>query len=199
MDKSRSYLTHDKHQELYNALLNSIILDEAIARGDVNQDKVLRKKDYGDDQDPSARSDQGKEKKMRKRTNAELSKKSSTSKESSKGKTSPKTSKIGKSVTAEEPIEEPIQEYNIDQCYLALTDQLDWAKPEGERCPYDLTKPLPLTGRPGHLTIPVDQFFNNDLEFLRTCDTERKYTTSITKTKVARYELVGIKDMIPRL
>ncbi|GKA40670.1 hypothetical protein Tco_0733263 [Tanacetum coccineum] len=120
MDKSRSYLTHDKHQELYNALLNSIILNEAIARGDVNQDKVLRKKDYGDDQDPSVRSDQGKEKKMRKRTNVEPSKKSSTSKESSKGKTSPKTSKIGKSVTTEEPIEEPIQEVpkNVEEPIL---------------------------------------------------------------------------------
>ncbi|GKF51795.1 hypothetical protein Tco_0148262, partial [Tanacetum coccineum] len=79
-----SYLTHDKHQELYDALLNSIILDEASAKGDVNLVKVLRKRDGDDDQDPSARSDQGKEKKMRKRTNAELSKKSSTSKESSK-------------------------------------------------------------------------------------------------------------------
>ncbi|GJX94724.1 hypothetical protein Tco_0349310 [Tanacetum coccineum] len=39
---------------------------------------------------------------------------------------------------------------------------------EGERCPYDLSKPLPLKGRLGHLTIPMDHFFNNDLEFLRT-------------------------------
>ncbi|GJW17792.1 hypothetical protein Tco_0025228 [Tanacetum coccineum] len=37
-------------------------------------------------------------------------------------------------------------EYNLEQCYLALTDQLDWADPEGDRCPYDLSKPLPLQG-----------------------------------------------------
>ncbi|GKD93839.1 hypothetical protein Tco_1373676 [Tanacetum coccineum] len=77
-------------------------------------------------------------------------------------------------------------EYNIDQCYLALTDQLDWANPEGDRCPYDLSKPSTLKGRPGHLTIPVAFFFNNDLEFLRTGNSETKYTTSITKTKAAR-------------
>nr|GEU91629.1 hypothetical protein [Tanacetum cinerariifolium] len=49
MDKSRTYMTHDKHQELYDALLNSIMLDEAITSGDVDPDKVLRKKDHGDD------------------------------------------------------------------------------------------------------------------------------------------------------
>nr|GFB66749.1 hypothetical protein [Tanacetum cinerariifolium] len=59
-------------------------------------------------------------------------------------------------------------EYNMEQCYLALSDQLDWKNPKGDRCPYDLSKPLPLQGPPGYLTIPVDFFFNNDLEYLRT-------------------------------
>ncbi|GKE86930.1 hypothetical protein Tco_1560672, partial [Tanacetum coccineum] len=43
MDKSRSYMTHDKHQELYDALLNSIMIDEAIASGNVNPAKVIKK------------------------------------------------------------------------------------------------------------------------------------------------------------
>ncbi|GJZ25221.1 hypothetical protein Tco_0562680 [Tanacetum coccineum] len=90
-------------------------------------------------------------------------------------------------------------EYNMEQCYLALLDQLDWANPEGGKCPYDMSKPLPLQGSPGHLTIPVDFFFNNDLEYLKTENTERKYDVSLTKTKAARYELKGIKEMIPRL
>ncbi|GKA96835.1 hypothetical protein Tco_0818930 [Tanacetum coccineum] len=33
MNKSCSYLTHDKHQDLYDALFNSLSLDDAIARG----------------------------------------------------------------------------------------------------------------------------------------------------------------------
>ncbi|GKE57745.1 hypothetical protein Tco_1496930 [Tanacetum coccineum] len=63
---------------------------------------------------------------------------------------------------------------------------MDLTNLEGDRCPYDLSKPLPLQGPPGHLTIPVDFFFNNDLEYLKTGNKERKYTTSITKTKAAR-------------
>nr|GEV12761.1 hypothetical protein [Tanacetum cinerariifolium] len=74
-------------------------------------------------------------------------------------------------------------EYNMDQCYNALMNQLDWTNPKGDRCPYDLSKPLPLQGAPGHFTIPVDFLFNNDLEYLKTGNSERKYTTSITKTK----------------
>ncbi|GJW72957.1 hypothetical protein Tco_0132327 [Tanacetum coccineum] len=90
-------------------------------------------------------------------------------------------------------------EYNMDKCYNALTDQLDWKNPKGDKCPYDLSKPLPLQGSPGHLTIPVDFFFNNDLEYLKTGNTERKYTVYVIKTKAARYDLRFIKDMIPRL
>ncbi|GKB82540.1 hypothetical protein Tco_0949435 [Tanacetum coccineum] len=59
-------------------------------------------------------------------------------------------------------------EYNFEQCYLALSDKLDWTNPEGDRCPFDMSKPLPLQGPPGHLTVPVDYFFNNDLEYLKT-------------------------------
>nr|GFD09105.1 hypothetical protein [Tanacetum cinerariifolium] len=60
MDISISYMSDDKHHELYDALLNSILLDEAIARGDVNPDTVLRKQDRDDYQDPTVGSDQGK-------------------------------------------------------------------------------------------------------------------------------------------
>ncbi|GJU84548.1 hypothetical protein Tco_1292094, partial [Tanacetum coccineum] len=33
MQKSRSFLTHDKHLELYNALMNSMAVDESAAKG----------------------------------------------------------------------------------------------------------------------------------------------------------------------
>ncbi|GJX36493.1 hypothetical protein Tco_0248050, partial [Tanacetum coccineum] len=61
--------------------------------------------------------------------------------------------------------------------------------------PFDLSKLLPLQGHPGHLTVAADYFFNNDLEYLKSFDPERMYTTSITKTKAAQYEIEGIKDM----
>ncbi|GJR43369.1 hypothetical protein Tco_1311472 [Tanacetum coccineum] len=90
-------------------------------------------------------------------------------------------------------------EYNMEECFKALTDKLDWNNPEGDHYPFDLTKPLPLKGRPGRLTVAAEYFFNNDLEFLKSSDLEKKYTTSITKTKAARYEIVGIEDMVPTL
>nr|GEV19413.1 hypothetical protein [Tanacetum cinerariifolium] len=89
--------------------------------------------------------------------------------------------------------------YNIEECYHALSDQLDWNNPEGERCLYDINKPLPLDEYRGRLTVPADFFFNNDLEYLKIGSTENKYTTSTTKTKAAKYELEGIEYMVPKL
>ncbi|GKD02206.1 hypothetical protein Tco_1177180 [Tanacetum coccineum] len=85
--------------------------------------------------------------------------------------------------------------YNFQECFNALTYKLDWNNPKGDRYPFDLSKPLPLQGCPGHLTVAADYFFNNDLEYLKSFYPERTYTTSITKTKAARYEIVGIEDM----
>nr|GEW84307.1 hypothetical protein [Tanacetum cinerariifolium] len=50
-------------------------------------------------------------------------------------------------------------------------NKLDWKNTEGDRYPFDLFKPLPLQGPP-----------------------EVTYTTSIMKTKDARYEIKGIKS-----
>ncbi|GJS57716.1 hypothetical protein Tco_0652500 [Tanacetum coccineum] len=62
-----------------------------------------------------------------------------------------------------------------------------------------MSKPLPLQGPPGHLTILVNFFFNNDLEYLKTGNKEQKYAASVTKTKAAKYDLKFIEDMIPSL
>ncbi|GJT64730.1 hypothetical protein Tco_1016210 [Tanacetum coccineum] len=113
MDKSCSYQNHNKHQALYDALLNSLILDDNIACGQAHVEKVQRKRDR-DDKDPSAGPNQGKKTKRSITKEFEPSKKSSTSKESSKGKSPIKTSKSGKYVTVEEPVEEPIFEMAFD-------------------------------------------------------------------------------------
>ncbi|GJZ31491.1 hypothetical protein Tco_0576538 [Tanacetum coccineum] len=89
--------------------------------------------------------------------------------------------------------EEKVTVVNV---YLALTDKLDWVNPEGNRPPVDLSKPLPLQEKEGRLIIPIEFFFNNNLEYLKTGNKERKYTVSMTKTKAARNTkmLSGIKD-----
>ncbi|GKB24646.1 hypothetical protein Tco_0864047 [Tanacetum coccineum] len=282
IDNSCSYLTHDKHQALFDALLNSMSLDDAIARGQADLEKVLRKRDH-DDEDPSAGPNQDKMTKRRRTKEFEPSKKSSTTKESSKGKSPVKTSKSGKSVTVEELVEEPVFEMASDDIEQTIDDvvndvdqppndttqtkdkvpKYDWFKqpprpptpnPEWNKrqvvdnqpkqpwfnnmmstvkdlltfhelmaTPIDFSKyamnglkidnltQAHLVGpvyellkgtcksRPGRLTVAAEYFFNNDLEFLKSSDPEKKYTTSITKTKAARYEIVRIEDMVPKL
>ncbi|GJW93379.1 hypothetical protein Tco_0173051 [Tanacetum coccineum] len=45
----------------------------------------------------------------------------------------------------------------------ALLEKLDWENPEGDDYPFDLTKPLPLVMSGNRQKVPVDYFFNNDL------------------------------------
>ncbi|GKB84186.1 hypothetical protein Tco_0956458 [Tanacetum coccineum] len=90
-------------------------------------------------------------------------------------------------------------EYNMEECYKALNDQLDWNNPEGDRYPFNLSKPLPLVqSRNCHIVL-VDYFFNNDLVYLQGGSTGRTYTTSFKKMKAAKYDLQGIEDMVPNL
>ncbi|GJZ60685.1 hypothetical protein Tco_0616501 [Tanacetum coccineum] len=64
-------------------------------------------------------------------------------------------------------------EYNMEESYHALTDQLNWTNPKGHINLVDMSKPLPL----------------QDKE-------DRSYSSSITKTPAARYTLEGIEDRI---
>nr|GEW70669.1 hypothetical protein [Tanacetum cinerariifolium] len=86
-------------------------------------------------------------------------------------------------------------DYNMEECYKALTNQLDWNNPKGDRYTFDLSKPLPLVMLGNRQIIPVDYYFNNDLAYLQGGSTIRTYMTSLTKTKAANYDLPGIKDM----
>ncbi|GKA83723.1 hypothetical protein Tco_0805318 [Tanacetum coccineum] len=53
--------------------------------------------------------------------------------------------------------------YNMDQCYNAITDQLDWTNPKGDRCPYNLSKPLPLQEMISKLWSPVKIAYDKDV------------------------------------
>ncbi|GJV89616.1 hypothetical protein Tco_1533554 [Tanacetum coccineum] len=64
----------------------------------------------------------------------------------------------------------------------------------------ELEKPLPLIEDQGLQVVPANYFFNNDLEYLKGRSSSRKYTTSTTKTKAAKYDNIeGIEDMVPSL
>ncbi|GJX78912.1 hypothetical protein Tco_0327061 [Tanacetum coccineum] len=88
-------------------------------------------------------------------------------------------------------------EYNFEECYKVVTDRLDWNNPEGHEYPFDLSKPLSLIEAQGRQVVPVNYFFNNDLEYLKGGSSSRKYTTSTKKTKTAKYDNIeGIEDMV---
>nr|GEZ49672.1 hypothetical protein [Tanacetum cinerariifolium] len=90
-------------------------------------------------------------------------------------------------------------EYNIEECYKAVTDQSEWNNPEGKEYLFDRSKPLPLIMNQGRQVIHVDYFINNDLEYLRGGISRKKYTTFMTKTKAAKYDILAIENMVPSI
>ncbi|GJW83782.1 hypothetical protein Tco_0156927 [Tanacetum coccineum] len=93
-------------------------------------------------------------------------------------------------------ISELAQDILVGPAYNILKD---WNNPKGDRYPFDLSKPLPLVMSGNYQIIPVDYFFNNDLAYLQGGSTGRTYTTSLTKIKATKYNLLGIEDMVPNL
>ncbi|GJW13981.1 hypothetical protein Tco_0018114 [Tanacetum coccineum] len=51
----------------------------------------------------------------------------------------------------------------------------------------------------GRQIIPKDYFINKDLEYLKGGDLSRHYSTLVTKTKAATYELKWIEDLVHEL
>ncbi|GJU96926.1 hypothetical protein Tco_1326197, partial [Tanacetum coccineum] len=62
---------------------------------------------------------------------------------------------------------------------------------------YNVSKPLPLGGPPGQVTIQSDFFFNKDLEYLRYGRKSGRPALSISKMKAAYYPDVGLEQMVP--
>ncbi|GJV81732.1 hypothetical protein Tco_1517602 [Tanacetum coccineum] len=92
---SKSYEKHLDHKALYDALIQSLFVDEDDmdkAAAAANLSTQLKRQHDDQDEYPSAGPNQGKKTKMRRIKESESSNKSSTSKETSKGNTPPKAS-----------------------------------------------------------------------------------------------------------
>ncbi|GJY09042.1 hypothetical protein Tco_0377227, partial [Tanacetum coccineum] len=87
----------------------------------------------------------------------------------------------------------------MEECHKILTDQVNLVNPEGHRVVPDLSKPLPLEGPPGQVTIQPQFFFNKDLEYLLSGDKERRSDLSISKLKATRYLDFGLKELVSSL
>ncbi|GJW09797.1 hypothetical protein Tco_1575624 [Tanacetum coccineum] len=183
MDKSESYLTAPEHRECYEGLRKSYDLDKTFF------DTYEKKRKTGKDAEP---------------TKGPKAKESQSG--SSKGtKSHPKSS--SKSIQSEEPEFEVAGtrsnyvelEYDFKECCKALPEKLDWENQEGGEYPFDLTKPLPLVMSRNHQKVSVDYFFNNNIKYLQGGISTMTYTTSLTKTKAAQYDLLGIEDMVSNI
>ncbi|GJT80989.1 hypothetical protein Tco_1055331 [Tanacetum coccineum] len=75
---------------------------------------------------------------------------------------------------------------------VLLTNQVD----EG-LLRYNVSRPLPLGGPLGQVTIQTEFFFNKDLEYLRFGHKGDKLAVSITKMKAASYPNAGLEQMVP--
>ncbi|GJX39809.1 hypothetical protein Tco_0253112 [Tanacetum coccineum] len=83
-------------------------------------------------------------------------------------------------------------QFQMEECHKLLTDKVDDAILK-----YNVSKPLPLGGEPGHITIQSDFFFNKDLEYLRYGRKIGRPALSISKMKVAFYLDVGLEQLVP--
>ncbi|GKD12759.1 hypothetical protein Tco_1197166, partial [Tanacetum coccineum] len=90
-------------------------------------------------------------------------------------------------------------QYQMEECHLLLTDHIDLVNPEGYRVVPDVSKPLPLGGPPGQVTIQPQFFFNKDMEYLVSGSKERRSALSISKLKAANYPDFGLEELVPSL
>nr|GEU96047.1 E-beta-farnesene synthase [Tanacetum cinerariifolium] len=83
-------------------------------------------------------------------------------------------------------------QYQMEECHKLLTNSVD-----DFILRHNVSKPLPLGGSPGQVTIQADFFFNKDLEYLRYGSKVSRPALSISKMKAVYYPDVGLKKMVP--
>ncbi|GJZ51746.1 putative nucleotidyltransferase, ribonuclease H [Tanacetum coccineum] len=105
-------------------------------------------------------------------------------------------SKTNKFDSAKEPVEEPTAEVVMDDAGEDVVRDDD--QPQDTFEPKTTKTPNPeWFMQPPRPPTPDSKW--NKHQYLKSSDLERTYTTSIKKTKATRYEIEGIKDMIPTL
>nr|GEU81351.1 hypothetical protein [Tanacetum cinerariifolium] len=80
----------------------------------------------------------------------------------------------------------------MEECHKLLTDRVD-----DPILRINGSKPLPLGGPPGQVTIQSDFFFNKDLEYLRYGSKGSRPALSISKMKATYYPDAGLEQMVP--
>nr|GEV36505.1 hypothetical protein [Tanacetum cinerariifolium] len=201
IEESKSHLRADHKRKLYDALVESYNTDKDLFNTYGELFKLKRSQDDSyKDQDPFAGSDRG-TKRRKSRKEAESSK-DSRSKEKKSSSTSKYTyqsqdKSSRKSAHAEE------QSHIVDDSGVQQDQEYDTGnndeQPVDKEVSKDDYKPVSLIrDHRGRQIIPQDFFINNELDYLKGGDLSRRYSTSVTKTKAATYEIKWIEDLGPK-
>nr|GFA86830.1 hypothetical protein [Tanacetum cinerariifolium] len=83
-------------------------------------------------------------------------------------------------------------QYQMEECHKLLTDSVD-----DPILRNNVSKPLPLGGLPGQVTIQSNFFFNKDLEYLRYGSKGSRPALSILKMKAAYYPDARLEQLVP--
>ncbi|GKB16396.1 hypothetical protein Tco_0850319 [Tanacetum coccineum] len=90
-------------------------------------------------------------------------------------------------------------QFQMEECHLLLTDQIDLVNPEGIQVVPDVSKPLPLGGPPSQVIIQPQYFFNKDMEYLVSGNKERRNALSISKLKAIYYQDFRLEELVSSL
>nr|GEY77263.1 hypothetical protein [Tanacetum cinerariifolium] len=181
MQKSKWYRAAQQHKELYDELVKSYKLDKDLFKSYGKAYSLKRDhEDKDKDDDPPARSDQGSSKGTKSQPNHLVSLRKQRNQCLRLQTKMPQNQGSDLGTTDDQP--------NVEAA----------SKSTGQEYPFDLSKPVPLIEDRGRQVVPVNYLINNDLEYLKGGSSSRKYTTSKTKTKAAKYDDIhGIEDMVP--
>nr|GEW75443.1 hypothetical protein [Tanacetum cinerariifolium] len=188
MHANKSFNRNTANHRLYHALIEPLIDDEnAIDKGVADTIKDHKRK-HDDDEDPPARPNHSKKTKRRRTKEFESSKEPSSTKE---------TPKVVMDDAGDDVAHDDNQPQDTSEPKTRKSLNPNWFK-QPPRPPTPFLNGTSVRP-PGHQTVVAGYFFNNVLEYLKTSDLEVTYTSSITKTKAARYEIKGIEYMVPTL
>ncbi|GJU25389.1 hypothetical protein Tco_1164010 [Tanacetum coccineum] len=180
--------THTTHQQLYDTLYESIILDQDAL--DAQDEEPSFHKRSHDNQDPLNNREEENKKKHQKDVGEPSSR-------SSRRNISPLDENhiLGPSTVAlAKKFKEPIQkdELRIADLEVAVLSEAQWNSDEG-----DVSKPRSFERHMSKSTKPHPCFYNNKYTYLVDLNIEEKYTTSIIKPLVSENYKYGIEDRIP--
>ncbi|GKA94682.1 hypothetical protein Tco_0816720 [Tanacetum coccineum] len=198
MEETKSYQVTNYNKELYDALVKSYNIDKDLFESYGEVFSVKRGRDEKDkDHDPSAGLDRGtKRRKTRKETHLKiLGAQQDQEFVTGNNDDQPADKEVSKADWFKQPERPPTPDSDWNR-----RQHVDFRPPQTWISQVAHAKE-PLSSFDELINTPInffafDYFINNDLEYLKGRDLSRQYSTSVTKTKAAAYDIKWIEDLV---